>query len=206
MDELIARARNGDATARGELLTLVRTRLRQWAEHALNARFAGRLDASDLTQITLMDVHQKLDQFVGNTEGEFDGWLRSTLQRNILDEVRRATAQKRSVEREQPMAHTDNGSNLSPQCDMAGNNSTPSVQVIRGEEADRLKTAVEQLPPDQRLVVQLVHLQGNSLALAAKQLNRTVAAVAKLLQRGMANLRKLLVDAESSQDSSGGVD
>jgi DNA-directed RNA polymerase specialized sigma24 family protein len=53
------------------------------------------------------------------------------------------------------------------------------------------------LLPDQQLVVRFVHLEGNSLAEAAEKLNRSPAAVAKLLQRGIKNLRAALVEEEA---------
>jgi RNA polymerase sigma-70 factor (ECF subfamily) len=184
MHDLIHRARSGDQQARGQLLEVMRPRLREWADDALNARFTGRFDASDLTQITLLDVHQKLEQFVGSTEGELLDWLRRGLERNILDAVRRATAQKRTVAREQRIDVATPGQGL-PRNELKGDHSTPSMQAMRNEDAERLEQALGQLLPDQQLVIRLVHLQGQSLGRAAEELNRTPAAVAKLLQRGI---------------------
>ena len=191
MDYLSARAPGCDVASREELLARLRPQLRQWAEHALNTRFTGRVDASDLTQITLLDVHQKLEQFLGSTQGELLDWVRQALHRNVLDAVRRATAQKRNVHREQS---TDQSSanGPSPRNQLAGDASTPSVQAVRNEECDSLQAALERLLPDQRLAVQLIHLEGHSIAAAAQQLNRSPAATAKLLQRGIAQLRQLL--------------
>jgi RNA polymerase sigma-70 factor (ECF subfamily) len=191
MDDLIVRARGGDAAAREELLSILRPRLRQWAEHALNARFGSRLDASDLTQITLLDVHQELSQFIGSTEGELIDWTRRVLQNNILDAVRNATAKKRTVAREQSVDHVDADGNL-PRNALPDNRSTPSLQAMRAENADLLQAALARLPDDQGQVVRLVHLEGHSIAAAAAVMQRTPAATAKLLQRGMANLRKVL--------------
>lgn len=191
MDQLISRARGGDPAAREALLEVLRPQLRQWAEHSLNARLAARDDASDVTQITLLDVHEKLAQFVGTTEQELIEWVRQALQRNILDAVRRATARKRSVEREQSVDQPDAAGRM-PRNDLPGEQSSPSLQAIRNEDRDLLQAALDKLLPDQRLAVQLVHLQGQTIAVAAQRLDRTPAATAKLLQRGIANLRKLL--------------
>jgi RNA polymerase sigma-70 factor (ECF subfamily) len=199
MDDLIQRARAGDSQAREELLATMRPRLREWAEHSLNARFAGRVDASDLTQITLLDLHQKLEQFAGSTEGELIDWLRRVLERNILDAVRQATAQKRNVGREQRLEFASADSD-SPHLELAGDFSTPSLQAVRNENAERLERAFDTLLPDQRLVVRLIHLQGCSLSQAAEQLGRSTAATAKLLQRGIKNLRTALADTAESED------
>lgn len=185
MQELIQKAREGNVVAQEELLVIVRARLREWAEHALNSRFLARLDASDLAQITLIDVHEKLDQFVGNTESEFDSWLRVALNRNIIDSIRDATAKKRSIDREQSDGPGEMGI-------LASDISTPSVKFDRKEDSQLLHQALDRLPPDYRIVVELVHIRGESIASAASQLNRTVGATAKLLQRGIASLRKRL--------------
>ena len=193
MDELIQLARSGDSQARERLLAEMRPRLRRWADQALNARFAGRVDASDLTQITLLDMHQKLEQFVGSTEGELVDWLRRVLERNILDAVRHATAQKRSVAREEriDLAAAEQASLRNPLHD---DNTTVSQHVIHQENAVRLQLALAKLLPEQQLVVRLVHLQGHTLAQAAEQLNRSTPAAAKLLQRGIKNLRIALAE------------
>lgn len=193
MLELIELARRGDLEAREKLLAELRPMLRAWAENSLNAQIGVRFDASDIAQATLVDLHEKLDQFAGSTEGELIDWLRRMLKHNILDAVRHATAKKRSVAREQrvDVAADDGGI---ARIDLAGAFSTPSVRAIRNENEIRLQEAMSKLLPDQQLVVRLVHLQGHSLELAARELNRTTAATAKLLQRGIKNLRSALAE------------
>jgi RNA polymerase sigma-70 factor (ECF subfamily) len=191
MNDLIRQAQRGDSQARDALLSQIRPRLRQWAENALNARFAARLDASDLAQVTLLEVHEKLGQFVGGSEGEFLDWLRRMLDRNIVDAVRWATAQKRTIDREQKLdGQGEDGEMLRNQ--LPGDQSSPSIKAIQNESVDRLQQALAQLLPDQRIAVQMVHLEQQPLAAAAEKLDRSSAATAKLLQRGIANLRRLL--------------
>jgi RNA polymerase sigma-70 factor (ECF subfamily) len=52
-----------------------------------------------------------------------------------------------------------------------------------------LAQAVEALPEDQRLAVQMRHLDGASVAAIAEAMDKTPAAVAGLLRRGMQALR-----------------
>jgi RNA polymerase sigma-70 factor (ECF subfamily) len=191
--ELVRAARTGSSEARESLLAATRPKLREWAEYAINARFAGHVDASDLTQVTLLDLHRKLEDFAGVSEGEFIDWLRRALERNILDAVRFATAQKRSVEREQPI---DGGGKEGAllRNELPGDTSSPSMRAVRNEDSNRLEQAIAGLLADQQLVVRMVHLEGKSLAEAAEKLNRTPAAVAKLLQRGIKNLRAALAE------------
>ncbi|MDB5388144.1 MAG: polymerase sigma factor, sigma-70 family [Planctomycetaceae bacterium] len=192
MEDLIFKAQAGDLSARDELLIQVRSRLRQWAELALNSSYTARIDASDLTQITMVDIHQRLDQFVGKTSGEFEAWLRTSLQHNIVDCIRNATAQRRSVMREQSIDAANHRDGQPVSASLGSDISTPSMRAIRSEDADRLRQALDQLTPDQRTVVKLVHLEGSSIAIAAERLGKNVGATAKLLQRGIAALRKRL--------------
>ena len=53
----------------------------------------------------------------------------------------------------------------------------------------RLADAMEALPEDQRRTIELKHLQGLPLVEVARQMNRSVPAVAGLLFRGMRALR-----------------
>ena len=189
MKELIRQARAGNAEAKEELLKLLRPRLRKWVEQALRARFAGKIDASDITQETLLDVAQKIGQFLGSTEEEFLDWAKEGLRRDVIDAIRRATAQRRSVDRERSLddAHGE-GTPLRDHLD--ADPSTPSRQAMRNEDAKLLYAALKDLPDDQAKAIRLVHIEGQSLARAAIELQRSPDAVAKLLQRGMASLKK----------------
>ncbi len=63
---------------------------------------------------------------------------------------------------------------------------------MRHEQAIRLAEALARLPEDQRLVIELHHLQGLSLEDVVRRLGRTEAAIAGLLRRGRRKLREIL--------------
>ncbi len=191
MEELIRQARGGDAAARSALLEHLRPQVRAWAERAIRSRFASRRDASDLTQETLLDVHRKLEQFLGSTESELTQWVLQVLRNNILDAIRRETAQKRNIDRELSADQSnDGGGRFRDQ--LAGDQSSPSMGAIRNEEQGQLASAMQALTAKQREAVQLIYLQGLKVEEAAQQMELTPAAAAKQLQRGMAKLRKVL--------------
>ncbi len=75
---------------------------------------------------------------------------------------------------------------------LAADQSSPSERVGRQEDLLRLARALAQLPEDQRVVVEMHHLRGVAVADIGAALERTEAAVAGLLRRGLKKLRTLL--------------
>ncbi len=79
---------------------------------------------------------------------------------------------------------------------LAAEQSSPIEQAQRNEQVLHLAEALTALPEDQRLVVELRHLKGWSLADIARHLGRSPAAVAGLLHRGLGRLRHLLPEKD----------
>ena len=75
---------------------------------------------------------------------------------------------------------------------LASDQTSPSQRVVRGEQAERLATALASLPEDQRTAVVLKHFHDQSLAQIAEQLDRSTLAVAGLLKRGLKKLRQVM--------------
>ena len=78
---------------------------------------------------------------------------------------------------------------------LAGEQSTPSQQVMRNEQLQRLASALAQLPDEQRMAVELKHLQGLTVAVVAERMGRSRASVVGLLFRGLKKLRELLPES-----------
>ena len=74
--------------------------LRLLARLQLDPLLHGKLDASDVVQQTLLSAYEKRDQFRGETEAEFLGWLRQILANHLAGSVRRYGAALRDVRRE----------------------------------------------------------------------------------------------------------
>jgi RNA polymerase sigma-70 factor (ECF subfamily) len=85
---------------------------------------------------------------------------------------------------------------------LTAQHSSPSQKVVREEQLRRLATALARLPDDQRIVVELHHLQGWPLRDVAERLGRTRGAIAALIFRGMAALRRELGE-QTSKDHHG---
>jgi RNA polymerase sigma-70 factor (ECF subfamily) len=77
--------------------------------------------------------------------------------------------------------------------------SSPSHQAIRQEDLLRLAAALARLPEDQRVAVELHHLEGRTLAETAAVLGRTRSAAASLVFRGLRALRQRLDEGEGGR-------
>ncbi|MDA7949845.1 MAG: sigma-70 family RNA polymerase sigma factor [Pirellulaceae bacterium] len=188
--QLFQRAIEGESEALGELLEKYRPFLRLLAERRLDHRVKNRVDASDVIQLTFLDVQRDLKQFQGKQEPELIGWIKKILENNLNQMVRRHVAtQKRSAMKENRLDNsTASGRVMRNQ--LPGEFSSPSQRVMRGEAALRLAKELDKLPTSQHHALRLRYLEGYSLAEIAQAMEKSQLAVAGLLKRGLQNLRK----------------
>lgn len=162
----------------------------------IEPRLRDKLDPSDVVQQTLLDAHQKRDQFRGTSGAEKAAWLRHILANNLVDALRAVGRKKRDVAREQSLELKIEQSSQRIGLWLTADQSTPSQKLNQHEQAIRLADALAQLPPAQREALVLQNWDNWSLAEIAEHMGRTPAAVAGLLKRGLKRLRELLSDAE----------
>jgi len=179
------------ALAAGKLaLETYREYLRLLARMQLDPRLRSRLDPSDVVQQTLLKAHQKTAEFRGTSEPELMGWLRSILANTMADALRKLLRQKGDVQYSLEIALQQSSSRL--EAWVNNGDPTPGQQLLREEQLLRLAEALSQLPDDQRVALELRHLQGYSLPDITEIMGRSKAAVAGLLRRGLKRLRELL--------------
>lgn len=159
----------------------------------------GKFDASDIVQHTLLEAHRKRAQFRGQGETEIAAWLRQVLAFAIADARRDLHRAKRDIARERSLEASLDGSSSRLEA-LAAQQSSPSQKAVRQENLLRLAATLLKLPEDQRLAVEMKHLQGLSVAEIAKLLERSDTAVGGLLRRGMTKLRDLLQEKEGESD------
>ena len=141
-----------------------------------------RHDLSDVVQRTLLKAHEKLDQFRGDSEEEWRGWLRAILVNELRQLVRDIT----------PGADSLNESSRNLEEILAADHTSPSERVLRHEQMERLATALGKLTEDERTAVELKYLHGCSVKFISQHMGRTGDAVGGLLKRGLHKLRLLL--------------
>ncbi len=175
-----------------EPLARYREYLRLLAQVQVNPRWRAQVDLSGLVQQTLLEAHaaRRLteDQPVATTMA----WLRQALANNLRDELRKLHTEMRDVRREQSLEASLAESSARLDQWLAANGSSPSQSLQREEQALKLATALGRLPAAQREALVWQHWHGWSLAEIAAQMQRTPAAVAGLLKRGLKQLREEL--------------
>jgi RNA polymerase sigma-70 factor (ECF subfamily) len=155
----------------------------------------NRIDPSDIVQVTLLEAHAKMNQFQGDNSA-LVAWLRQALANNLRDAWRALRRERRDIRREQSLEEAVTQASARLEAMLAGLESSPSRHAVRNEELLRLADALVELPEVQRQAIVLHHLQGCSLAETARHLDRTDAAVAGLLHRGLKKLRELMAHGE----------
>jgi len=171
------------------------------ARSHIGGRHRARLDPSDIVQQSLLDAHQKRDQFRGTTDAERMAWLKQILANNLADAVRGLARAKRDVARERPLDADVGDSFTRGEGWLAAIQSSPSQQAVRSEELIRMADALTSLGELQREAIVLHHLQGLPLAEVGQQLDRSPAAVAGLLHRGLKRLREVMSEGDTSLSS-----
>jgi RNA polymerase sigma-70 factor (ECF subfamily) len=185
-----------DSDTHGLSLERFRAYLVLLARMQLGPLYQGKLDASDVVQQTLLEAHQKRDQFRGNSPPQLLAWLRKLLAYTLADAFKTLGRAKRDVARERSLEAALDQSSERLQAWLAAEQSSPSEQADRNEQAALLAEALATLPEAQREALVLRYCQGCSVADISKRLGRSPTAVAGLLKRGSRQLRTLLQDRE----------
>lgn len=165
------------------------------AETRLDRRLRAKIDPSDIVQETMLQAVRAWDDLRGSSEGERIAWLRQILLRVLLHAVRDFGRAKRDVAREQPLVRlaADSSAQLEILC--AANQTSPSQAAERAEELLRVADALLELPEEQRSAVVAYYWRGATMQEIGVELERSGAAVAGLIYRGVKRLNQQMVAA-----------
>jgi RNA polymerase sigma-70 factor (ECF subfamily) len=178
----LARARQGDNKALGELLQSFRPYVQAIVRGFRDRRLQGRLDDSDMTQNAFLEAHRSFATFQGTTVAELVVWLRAIALRTAGHSVRAYLGtEMRNPTREQTVADLSQ---------LPAASDTPSRQALHQEQASRLAEALARLPDDMQRVLLGRHVDELPYAVLAEQLGRSEAAVRVLYTRALKRLRE----------------
>ncbi len=199
--ELLDKARRGEAEAVERLLTAHREPLRRMIGMRLDPALAARVDASDVVQDVLLEAHKRLQDYLRNPAMPFHLWLRHIAKDHVIDAHRRhRQAQRRSLDREQPIvpAALSDRSSIELAGQLLDHEVTPASAAIRQELQRKLDAAVAGLGEDDREVILMRHGEQLSNQEVAAALGLTEAAASMRYLRALRRLRSALLPGESS--------
>lgn len=168
-EELIQRARQGDATARDCLARNHRAIVMRVIQ-----RYVRGPDAEDVAQRAIMRALDRLDSFRG--EASFRSWISRIASNTALNHLR-------DTRREIPSEFDE--------ADLV-TNSLGTSRLVAQEAKLRLRAAIEKLPDKQRHCVQLRLFQDLSFAEVASELNISEDSAKVNFHHAMKRLRDVL--------------
>jgi len=199
--QLLDRARDGEAAAVDRLIEVHREPLRRMIGLRLDPALAGRVDASDIVQDVMLEVSQRLADYLRNPAMPFHLWVRHIARDHMIDAHRRhRLAQRRSLDREQPIvpAGLADQSSLELAGQFLDREMTPATAAVRHELQRRMEQAVAGLDEDDREVILMRHYEQLSNQEVATALGLTEAAASMRHLRAVRKLRAALVGEDDS--------
>jgi RNA polymerase sigma-70 factor (ECF subfamily) len=187
--DLLARARQGDSPAMGELFELQRGHLLAIARQRMPPLLRERMHPSDAVQTTLMSAHRHFEQFRGESADEFSDWLWSILGNTIRDFLR--ATRGRGKARRKPEIPLDEVP-AETQATLCRARSICDA-LIEKEQRDILQRCVALLPEhyqkvlrlhvrEQQTFSQIGYAFGTSANAAWMKYRRAVEAVAEIMR------------------------
>jgi RNA polymerase sigma-70 factor (ECF subfamily) len=203
--QLLDRARGGDAEARNQLLDRHREALRRMVAMRMDRRISTRLDASDIVQDVLLDANRRLTEYLQSAGMPFHLWLRHLARDRLIDAHRRhRAAARRTVDREQrTSAALDDDRSAFDLAMLVDRELTPAAAATHHELEVRFQAAVEALEEADREVVLMRHFEHLSNQEVAQALELSEPAAGMRYLRAMRRLRALLDQPPSNDDSVG---
>jgi len=192
IEDLIDRARAGDRSALGDLLSRIGPQIRKILGGAIPKRWQSLLSIDDVLQQTYVDAFLDIGDFAGTRTEAFKGWLSTMARRNLHDAIRMLSAERRGGNRTRVTQAMSDESFVALFELSCGTHSTPSRKAGRGEIRILIEDALQRLPPDYRQAVVLFELEAQRAEQVAEVLNRSTGAVFMLRARALDRLASIL--------------
>ncbi|MFK7817508.1 MAG: sigma-70 family RNA polymerase sigma factor [Planctomycetaceae bacterium] len=199
--QLLNGAEGGDTGAVNRLMNRHRDALRRLVRLRMDRALARRVDASDVVQDVMFEASRRLNDYLREPKMPFHLWLRQLAKDRIIDMHRRhREAQRRSIDREQPLESPQfaDRSSLNLAAQLKDHELTPAAENIRRELRSRFLTAMEDLSEDDRDIILMRHFEELGNSEVAEALGLSAAAAGMRYLRALRRLRAILGESPSS--------
>src|SRR5690242_12283986 len=194
-EDLLRRAKAGDAAALGALFAHYRDRLRKMVRLRLDRRVAGRLDASDVLQEAYLDVARRFPEYAAAPAVPFYVWLRALTGQRLIDLHRQHLgARMRDAGQEVSLYRgaLPQASSVSLAQQLLAGLTSPTQAAVRAEMQLQLQEALNGMDPIDREVVVLRHFEELNNVETAAVLGIEPSAASKRYLRAVRRLKKIL--------------
>ena len=194
IQELVVRAKAGDADALNELFARHQPLLLDVARRRIGPRLRLKEEPDDLAQTTFREATRDFANYEYRGPDSLVRWLMQILQNKIRDKAEFYSANKRDQTRERMLGSpvTAGGETL-PGIDPPSGDLSVTVQVQREEAFGHLRRALGELSTEHRQAITLVFFEGLSLREAGEKMaGRSEDAVRMMLRRAEGKLSEML--------------
>lgn len=165
-----------------DFLTLWRNRMREAVRKLKGSKPSSRFDTSDIVQEGMMQMVQQFDSFRGNTEAEFDAWIKKIAKGHTLNVSRFHRAKKRDVTSE-----------VTDQAGVLGSSDqSPPEEASRREMLERLAQAIQKLDDREQTVVMYHMFEELSFAKIGESVGASAATAKRVYDRAIEKLSREL--------------
>lgn len=194
IQNVLEKAKAGDASCVGELLAVYRDYLLGIAVAKLDPRVRARCNPSDVVQETLMEAFRDFHQFRGGLEREFLAWIRQILSNNLARMVElHLLTDKRDMRRERPIEQAVVGESKLERRDywLTDDGKSPSSVLQKKEQLATMLERINKLPAHYRDVLLLRHIEELSFDDVAVRVGKSAGAVRMIWLRALEQLREV---------------
>lgn len=189
---LIQQAVRGDRAALAQLLFEHHDTLKRHIGRRIASGPSGVILPDDVLQQTFIRAARGIATFEGSAVG-FRAWLKTIATNLVLDANKRHRRERRAPSQKQlPATLSDDGSFAQMVDRLAGDVTPPVGRVERRESILRMRTAIANLSPEHREVIQRYYLLDQSLQEIAAAMGRTKDAIRGLCYRARKDLREIM--------------
>ena len=184
-------AATGDIEALEALFGAMHDRFLGLIRRKVGVDWQGKIDPDDILQEAYIAAFGGIGAFAPDGAESFYRWVAAIIDHRFIDAVRKLRRQKRDVMRQQrlPTRISRHESLVQRLGDEQGR---PSQIVRRQDAIGTLMACIAQLPEDQRIAVQRLHLDEAPIGAVASELDRTEDALRRLAGRGLERLEQLM--------------